>query len=262
MNAGDFWSEGSESKGVSVSSFQKVESKLKIKLPQSYIDIMKVHNGGYPKCEMLDSQKYHIDEYQIWPLQEMYELENLQTLFDLSEEGWQIDFIDSKSMCNLIVFAQLGSGSWCFDYRKKNSEQEPTIVFVDMDSESIVTLAPDFRAFIENLYMDEEDDSPLQRWLEPGPLIQELRECWEEQNLYQPTLEGINDAFVIGGDELTSQRFFNLLIMHASMCMKMNKAKETEILINFCRRFNPSESYLDELNSPAFQDVISVLRNQ
>ncbi len=165
---------------------EKAEEKLKIKLPQSYINILKDQNGGYIKFN-----SYPSDVPTSWADDHI----NVDHIFGIGQKD---SILQSESLIKewempegLILFNGDGHTWVAFDYR--NVSSEPPIVFVDNDDEKIIKIAEHFDEFLERLYTEESepfDDVELQ-----------MKEYSKEEfeiliQIQQDKVEEIRDALI------------------------------------------------------------------
>lgn len=128
---------------------QHAEGKLKIRLPKSYLALLKEQNGGslndksFPTNVPTSWADDHIHVGHIWGIGEKHSILNSEYL--ISE--WGLPH-------NIVIFSGDGH-SWCaFDYRK--TKENPPIIYIEADSEVVIELTPDFEAFLNGLYTEEE----------------------------------------------------------------------------------------------------------
>ena len=127
---------------------EKAEERLHVKLPETYINILKEQNGGYinydsyPTTIPTSWADNHINVDHIWGIGEVNGI--LENNYLIKEWGLPKDIV-------LIS----GSGhSWvALDYRRK--KEEPSVIFLDTDSEQTIELAPNFEEFVNGLYVEK-----------------------------------------------------------------------------------------------------------
>ena len=133
---------------------EKAEAKLKVKLPQSYLNLLKEQNGGsiqynaFPMTVPTSWAEDHI---------------NVDHILGIGVEQGIVEsdyFINEWGLPENIVLICGDGHSWvAFDYR--NPTAEPPIIYVDVDAEQIIEIASSFNEFLEGLYVAdvEFDDS-------------------------------------------------------------------------------------------------------
>lgn len=124
----------------------KAEEILKIKLPNSYINILKQQNGGAIKFNAHPSNvptswaDDHVNVDHILGIGLGKEKGILESEYFIQEWG----------LPKSVVLISGDGHSWiAFDYR--NKKVEPPVIFIDVDDEKIIELAPDFEAFLNGL---------------------------------------------------------------------------------------------------------------
>lgn len=130
------------------SHIQKAEKILEIQLPKEYIEILKEQNGGgivynafpSPKPTAWDETSGYIDH-----------------IFGIGEEPGILDtpyYIQEWEMPEgIVLFSGDGSEWIAFDYR--NTKSNPPIIYLNNDSNEIITVADTFSEFISKLFLQE-----------------------------------------------------------------------------------------------------------
>lgn len=126
------------------------ETRLGVKLPESYVELMRVQNGGVPV-----DQAFPCDIKTDWaddhvPVQQIYGVGEegiLQSPYLIEEWGLPKE---------IVVFSGDGHMWLAMDYRTVKSE--PPIIFVDADNERIVPIASSFADFLTDLYTADLPD--------------------------------------------------------------------------------------------------------
>lgn len=137
-----------------------IENELGYKLPASYIALMKQHNGGVPYATCYPLPMEDEDE----------EADYVEITGFLS-----IGRSKMNSLCG-IAGNKLFKDNWHYpdygvyicdcpsagfdlillDYRQCGPDGEPSVAYVDMEQEQIITLAPDFATFVQGLKEESE----------------------------------------------------------------------------------------------------------
>lgn len=124
-----------------------VEIRLNVKLPESYLAILREQNGGslrwsYPELPNRDIWGIgphfpHIGEYQYW-----------------QDEANYPDIWRPTDPRRLVPFD--GDGHWhlCLDYRR---DGEPSVSYIDLEAMEDRLIAPDFAAFLAALKPDNDE---------------------------------------------------------------------------------------------------------
>ncbi|MDR2639505.1 MAG: SMI1/KNR4 family protein, partial [Helicobacteraceae bacterium] len=144
-----------------------VEKELGYKLPDSYIEFIKLHNGGAPKknCfptnEPTNWAEDHIAVTTIFGVtrNKLYAINGeLGSAFMQEEWGYPnigVYIADTPTAGHEMI---------ALDYRKCGANGEPEVVYVDQEADyKIIFLAKDFESFIKGLvseeaYNDDERD--------------------------------------------------------------------------------------------------------
>lgn len=161
MDLADFWHDTRESQRRHQSAeadyrlIREVEEQLGYKLPGSYIELMKKHNGGlvnrcwYP---VRTPAKSYTDYIQITDI--------LGIGFDAPYslcgrfgsrflmEGWKHDAKLGVAICNTV---KPGRALVFLDYRKCGVNGEPEVVYADSETGEEQVIARDFEAFVRGL---------------------------------------------------------------------------------------------------------------
>ncbi len=125
---------------------EKAEKKLNIVLPKSYINILKQQNGGYIKFNAYPSNS---------PTSWADDHVNVDHLFGIGmgEEKGILEseyLIEEWDLPKKVVLISGDGHSWiALDYRQ--TKAEPPVIFIDVDDEQIIELAPNFEAFLNGL---------------------------------------------------------------------------------------------------------------
>lgn len=125
---------------------KKAEELLNIKLPNSYINILKQQNGGYIKFNAYPTNipnswaEDHVNVEHIIGIGLGMDKGILQSEYLIQE--WELP--------NNVVLISGDGHSWiALDYRIKMTE--PPVIFIDTEEEKIIELAPNFEAFLNGL---------------------------------------------------------------------------------------------------------------
>jgi len=132
---------------------QKVESQLKHKLPNKYLELLKTQNGG-----KLFKRYYYITSPDIrnFEITDILGLSNDIEKGIIAKNNLYADYIDSD---NWIIFGDdvsAGHAHYLFDYSELNENNEPKIIYYDNEIELKFLLANSFEEFISNLKIEEE----------------------------------------------------------------------------------------------------------
>ncbi|MGE7780449.1 SMI1/KNR4 family protein [Peribacillus sp. NPDC097264] len=127
------------------------EKQLKVKLPQAYITLLKEQNGGYIECNA-----YPTDVPTSWADDHV----NVDYINGIAEEDGILDseyLIEEWDLPKNLVLISGDGHTWtALDYRK--TKENPPVIFVDVEDEKIIKLAPDFETFLSGLTVWEDED--------------------------------------------------------------------------------------------------------
>ena len=128
---------------------KEIEDELGYKLPESYIELIKKHNGGIPFATVFSTREtavhiesiYGIDKTKLYSL--CGELGNELWLNEWKYPNIGIAIADTISAGHHMVF---------LDYRECGCDGEPKVVLVDQEDDyRIYQLADNFEDFIRGL---------------------------------------------------------------------------------------------------------------
>lgn len=139
---------------------ENAEEKLKVKLPATYINLLKEQNGG-----SLVYNAFPSPVPTSWAVDHI----NIDHILGISEEEGilQSDYLIREWGLpeNLVLFSGNGHSWIAFDFR--NTKEDPPIIFIDTESEQLLELAPNFNAFLAGLYVQEDKDEAEDAYVEP-----------------------------------------------------------------------------------------------
>lgn len=131
-------------KPITTEMVEKAEEELKVKLPESYISLLKEQNGGYISYDSFPtnfSTSWADDHINIDYIRGIGGEESILESEYLIEE-WGLP--------KKVVLISGDGHTWiAFDYR--NTDENPPIILIDHDGEEITELAPDFESFLNEL---------------------------------------------------------------------------------------------------------------
>ncbi|MFD2671210.1 SMI1/KNR4 family protein [Marinicrinis sediminis] len=138
---------------VSENEIQKVEEKLKVKLPSDYVTCVKINNGGTPQDkEILDFAE---KEGAVFNRLLSYHPEKSTYILETYE-----DILD-RLVPHVFPFASDPFGNfYCFDYRQNPSGNQPTIVYWDHEMTfidpfyALIPVCSSFTELLSMLYSD------------------------------------------------------------------------------------------------------------
>ncbi|WP_397538485.1 SMI1/KNR4 family protein [Rummeliibacillus pycnus] len=164
-------------KKLKVSDIKKAEKIFGINLPKEYIEILKVQNGGEiiynafpsPQPTAWDETSGYIDH-----------------IFGIGKDPGILDtpyYIQEWEMPENIVLISGDGSEWiAFDYR--HTKINPPIIYINNDSNEIITVADSFNEFISILYTQENTGTSLLELYEaPQTSQQEVEQFIKENNI-------------------------------------------------------------------------------
>lgn len=164
----DFWSESEYSNETYRSGeitdeiVKEIEEELGYKLPKSYIELMKLHNGGMVKknrCHCNEPTSWAKDHIAITGILGIGREKTFSLCGELGSEfmidEWKYPAI-GVAICDC---PSAGHDMVFLDYRACGPEGEPCVVHVDEEYDYKITkLADTFEEFINKLFAMEEDE--------------------------------------------------------------------------------------------------------
>lgn len=152
----EFWSDINDNSRVLDSEIIDAERKLGFKLPDSYIELIKTHNGGYVEKDCFPTKTR-----TTWA-------ENHIAISSIMGIGGKNDIIEeTKLMVGEWEYPDIGvvicdcpsagHDVVMLDYSECGSQGEPRVVHVDQEWDyNITVLADNFEHFIKGLVCEEE----------------------------------------------------------------------------------------------------------
>ncbi|OTY20490.1 SMI1/KNR4 family protein [Bacillus mycoides] len=135
---------------------KKAEEVLNVKLPESYINLLKEQNGGTLRLDA-----HPTSEPNSWADDHV----NVSGLYGISFDENESSILESHYLIqewdmpeNIVLLSGDGHTWIALDYR--NVAENPPVIFIDNEFEEIIELAPNFESFLQNLttYNYDEDE--------------------------------------------------------------------------------------------------------
>ncbi|HDR4482338.1 SMI1/KNR4 family protein [Bacillus thuringiensis] len=133
---------------------KKAEEVLNVKLPESYINLLKEQNGG---TLLLDT--HPTSKPNSWADDHV----NVSGLYGISFDENESSILESRYLIrewempeNIVLLSGDGHTWIALDYR--NVAENPPVIFIDNEFEEIIELAPNFESFLQNLTTYEYDE--------------------------------------------------------------------------------------------------------
>lgn len=165
-NMNDFW-EDSElaneyiSKPVTDEQISSVEEQLVFKLPASYINMMKIHNGGIPHATRypVGQPTSHGKDYIV--ISGIFGIgrDKPKSLCGKRGSRYMIENYNYPEIGVVICDCPSTGDAVMLDYRPSGNDGEPEVIYVDRESNNkIIKLADNFEAFIQGLVKAENTE--------------------------------------------------------------------------------------------------------
>ena len=133
---------------------KKAEEVLNVKLPESYITLLKEQNGGTLRLDVHPAPKPNS-----WADDHV----NVSGLYGISFNENESSILESRYLIrewempeNIVLLSGDGHTWIALDYR--NVAENPPVIFIDNEFEEIIELAPNFESFLQNLTTYEYDE--------------------------------------------------------------------------------------------------------
>ncbi|MBS9803003.1 SMI1/KNR4 family protein [Bacillus toyonensis] len=133
---------------------KKAEEVLNVKLPESYINLLKEQNGGTLRLDVHPTSKPNS-----WADDHV----NISGLYGISFDENESSILESHYLIrewempeNIVLLSGDGHTSIALDYR--NVAENPPVIFIDNEFEEFIELAPNFESFLQNLTTYEYDE--------------------------------------------------------------------------------------------------------
>lgn len=222
---------------------ERAEEKLRIKLPTSYINLLKVQNGGYINFDSFPS-----DVPTSWADNHI----NVDHILGIGEENGILEseyLIQEWGLPKNIILVSGSGHSWvAFDYR--NTKEEPPVIYIDVDSGQIIELAPNFKTFLNGLYVEEIDhedsyyEQDVKHWTKD-----ELDTALSTTNEQEITL-AMNYLYEnTNGNEHFIEQKLIILLQNPVLEIK-------QLAANFANHFNE----IRILSSKGVEEMVSIIR--
>jgi hypothetical protein len=222
---------------------QKAEKSLNVKLPSSYIGILKEQNGGVIQYDSFPSSlpttwaddHIHVDH-----------------LLGIGEENGILKshyLIKEWGLPDQIVLISGSGHTWiALDYRETG--EEPSILYIDIELEQFIELAPNFEAFLNGLYLntsppeDTYDEHEERNWT-----LEELKTALSSLN-EQEVIPAINYLFENpqGHEQFIESSIINLL---ESPILEIK-----EMAANYANHFHENSIF----SSNGIKKMVSIIR--
>jgi len=161
--SGEFWNDSELALEQYVSDLpsdgliESVEEQLVFRLPASYIEMMKEHNGGIPYNRFFPVTNEESGETGHVEIEGILGIGREKRHSLCGEEGsWAVIERDGYPEIGVVIAKSPSeAGVVMLDYRSFGNDGEPEVVYVDKEQRKIIPLAPNFETFIQGLMRPE-----------------------------------------------------------------------------------------------------------
>lgn len=223
---------------------KEAEENLKVKLPKSYITILKKQNGGsihydcFPTHVPTSWAENHIRVDHLFGVEENKGI--LQSAYLIKEWDLPKD----------IVLISGDGHSWvAFDYR--DTKEDPPLIYIDTESEQIIEIAKNFDAFLNGLYKQERELEEIDFEEKGLHLTHDELEVALSTDNEQDVIQAMNYLFknTMGNEQFIEQKLLALL-QRPSLEIK-------QLAANFAHHFNE----MGIVSSNALNEIVTIIRN-
>lgn len=215
----------------------EAEKKLGITLPESYITILKEQNGG----------RIIFDAFSISEDESIY----VDHILGIGEEGiLQTEYLIKEwGLPDGIVLLSGDGHSWvAFDYREV--KVDPAIIYIDIELERMIEIAPDFASFISGLYVEEEESDEF--------LEDQINREWNLESL-KAALHAVDEQEVsLALEFLYDNPTGHEMLIEESLIhlLKSDVLEIKQLTANFAHHFHE----LEVLSREAVNEIIAVMK--
>ncbi|OZS77799.1 hypothetical protein CF394_08575 [Tetzosporium hominis] len=223
---------------------KEAEENLKVKLPKSYINLLKTQNGGY-----INYDSFPTKVPTSWAEDHIH----VDYLFGIAENKGILQsayLIQEWDLPKDIVLISGDGHSWvALDYRKTN--EEPPILYIDAESNQVIEIARSFKPFIKGLYLEEREFEEIDFEEECLHLTHDELEAALSTNNDQDVIQAMNYLFenTMGNEQFIEQKLLALL-QRPSLEIK-------QLAANFANHFNE----MGIISSSVLSDMVTIIRN-
>ena len=231
-------------------AIQTFENENGINLPQEYTNLLLIQNGGeiiynaFPTDEKTNWTSNHIS------IEYIFGLGNGQN--SISFSSYYIKEWDLPK--NILVFNGTGHEWIAFDYRQ--TTENPPIIYIEVETNKILTLAKDFDSFIQGLYVHDYDDETIDYILPNLDTSHErIHEVFSQINKhkYEEIVDliysfnvGSNQKFMINmfilGMDSLDDNVRDRLCTHLYSTLMVQELTENELLQRFVQKVEMDEN--------------------
>lgn len=223
---------------------EDAEEELNVKLPQSYINILKEQNGGN-----IIFNSYPSEVPTSWAEDSIH----VDHILGIGKEKGILEseyLIEEWGLPNHIVLISGCGHSWiALDYR--DTKEEPPIIYIDVECNQMIRLAPDFDSFLNRLYKTETElEETFNEQDERKWTINELKTAFSTSN-EQEVISALNYLYEnpIGNEHFIEQ---NLIVL-----LQNSKLEIKQLAANYANHFNETCIFSPE----GVKEIVSIIRS-
>ena len=185
IDLSDFWKDGEWadsylSDPVTDEVIQSVEEELGYKLPESYIALMRQHNGGCPKKNFVKGSGAIIEGIYGIGREKSNSLCG-GTGYSNWIDGWGYPAIGIP-ICDTFT---AGHDMIFLDYSECGRDGEPKVVHIDQESDyELSPIAENFEEFIGLLQTEEEYEDDEENFKEEVEFVESLEQVGEQEKIF------------------------------------------------------------------------------
>lgn len=187
LGASEFWEKSDYASETYVSEpftddiLASVEEELGYKLPDAYVELMRRQNGGVPartSHRTSEATTWAEDHIAITGIFGVGRVKTCSLCGSCGSQSWIDEWGYSPIGVYVADCPSAGHHMLCLDYRACGPQGEPSVVFIDQESDYKITLvAKTFNEFIQGLEPDDildssddvelDDDQVDSAWIDP-----------------------------------------------------------------------------------------------
>jgi hypothetical protein len=231
------------------SDIKRAENLFNVKLPKSYLDILRIQNGGSIIFNAHPSPK---------PTSWSDHSVNVDFIMGIGENNGILEtpyYIKEWNMPEGLILISGQGHSWiAFDYR--NTVENPSIVYIDNETEEIFKIADSFESFLKNLYVEEMEEE-----IEFGEFNEiEISKESTMRAIYNNDIHGIITSVDLMSQEVKAEdlEWFSSILLqlskHPNDDIRISVAEATNFLLDSLEK-NTVEKLIEIFNQDNNEDV-------
>jgi hypothetical protein len=231
------------------SDIKKAENLFNVKLPKSYLDILRTQNGGSIVYNAHPSPK---------PTSWSDHSVNVEFIMGIGENNGILEtpyYIEEWNMPEGLILFSGQDHSWiAFDYR--NTVENPPIVYIDNETEEVFKIADSFESFLKNLYVEEMEEE-----IEFGEFNEiEISKESTMRAIYNNDIDGIITSVDLMSQEVKAEdlEWFSSILLqlskHPNNDVRRSVAEATNFLADSLEK-STIEKLIEIFNQDNSEDV-------